>query len=58
MNSLIRHLTANYDVTIERVSPSFAQLSVTHRTVHSALILAIDWRARTVRLDVGPRSRH
>ena len=30
VDSLIEHLTANdYDVTIERASPSFAQLSVT-----------------------------
>ena len=55
--SLIEHLTANdYDVTIERVSPSFAQLSVTPlHGVPLSVDLAIDWRAHTpVRLDVGP----
>ena len=53
VDSLIEHLTANdYDVTIERVSPSFAQLSV---TLPLSVDLAIDWRAHTpVRLDVGP----
>lgn len=57
VNSLIEHLTANdYDVTIERVSPSFAQLSVTPpHGVPLSVDLAIDWRAHTpVRLDVGP----
>ena len=57
VDSLIEHLTANnYDVTVERVSPSFAQLSVT--PPHGAPLsvdLAIDWRAHTpVRLSVGP----
>ena len=57
VDSLIEHLTANdYDVTIERVSPSFAQLSVTPpHGVPLSVDLAIDWRAHTpVRLDVGP----
>lgn len=57
VNSLIEHLTANnYDVTVERASPSFAQLSVT--PPHGAPLsvdLAIDWRAHTpVRFDIGP----
>lgn len=57
VDSLIEHLTANnYDVTVERASPSFAQLSVT--PPHGAPLsvdLAIDWRAHTpVRLDIGP----
>ena len=57
VDSLIEHLTANnYDVTVERRSPSFAQLSVT--PPHGAQLsvdLAIDWRAHTpVRLDIGP----
>ena len=59
VDSLIEHLTAdNYDVTVERVSPSFAQLSVTPpHGVPLSVDLAIDWRAHTpVRLDVGPRS--
>lgn len=57
VDSLIEHLTANdYDVTIERVSPSFTQLSVTPlHGVPLSVDLAIDWRAHTpVRLDVGP----
>ena len=57
VDSLIEHLTAdNYDVTVERVSPSFAQLSVTPpHGVPLSVDLAIDWRAHTpVRLDVGP----
>lgn len=57
VDSLIEHLTANdYDVTIERVSPSFAQLSVTPpHGVPLSVDLAIDWRAHTpVRLGVGP----
>ena len=57
VDSLIEHLTANdYDVTIERVSPSFAQFSVTPpHGVPLSVDLAIDWRAHTpVRLDVGP----
>ena len=55
VDSLIEHLTANnYDVTVERVSPSFAQLSVT--PPHGAPLsvdLAIDWRAHTP-VRVGP----
>ena len=57
VDSLIEHLTANdYDVTIERVSPSFAQLSVTPpHGVPFSVDLAIDWRSHTpVRLDVCP----
>ena len=57
VDSLIEHLTANnYDVTVERVRPSFAQLSVTPpHGVPLSVDLAIDWRAHTpVRLDVGP----
>ena len=40
VDSLIEHLAAhNYDVTVERATPSFAQLSVTPQTGHhSALI--------------------
>lgn len=57
VGSLVEHLTANnYDVTVERASSSFAQLSVT--PPHGAPLsvdLAIDWRAHTpVRLSVGP----
>lgn len=57
VDSLIEHLTANnYDVTVERRTPTFAQLSVTppHEPPLS-VDLAIDWRAHTpVRLDIGP----
>ena len=57
VGNLVEHLTANnYDVTVERASSSFAQLSVT--PPHGAPLsvdLAIDWRAHTpVRLDIGP----
>lgn len=59
VDSLIEHLTANnYDVTVERASPSFAQLSVT--PPHGAPLsvdLAIDWRAHTpVRPTSAPSS--
>ena len=53
----IEHLAAhNYDVTVERATPSFAQLSVTPPDgAPLSVDLAIDWRAHTpVRLDIGP----
>lgn len=57
VDSLIEHLAAhNYDVTVERATPSFAQLSVTPPDgAPLSVDLAIDWRAHTpVRLDIGP----
>ena len=54
VDSLIEHLAAhNYDVTVERATPSFAQLSVTPPDgAPLSVDLAIDWRAHTpVRLD-------
>lgn len=57
VDSLIEHLAAhNYDVTVERATPSFAQLSVTPPDgAPLSVDLAIDWRAHTpVRLDIEP----
>ena len=57
VDSLIEHLAAhNYDVTVERATPSFAQLSVTPPDgAPLSVDLAIDWRAHTpVHLDIGP----
>lgn len=46
--NLVEHLTANnYDVTVERASSSFAQLSVTPHTGHHSALISLSTGAPT-----------